>query len=159
MTHEFSHLDKSGNIQMVDISDKNDSQREAIACGEVLMSFDTLKKIQEGVTKKGNVLLTAQLAGIMAAKRTSEIIPLCHFIPITYVDVNTIIDENLPGIIITSIVKTFGRTGVEMEALTAVTVAALTIYDMVKALEKTIRIQNIRLLEKHGGRSGDSKYL
>jgi cyclic pyranopterin phosphate synthase len=105
--------------------------------------------------RKGDVLTVAEIAGILAAKRTSELIPLCHALPLTSVDVELALDDSLPGIQITATAKSFGRTGVEMEALTAVSVAALTVYDMAKAAEKTMRIQNIRLIKKHGGRSGD----
>jgi cyclic pyranopterin phosphate synthase len=139
---------------MVDISNKLDSSRLAVAKGEVVMRADTLAMIKEGTTQKGDVLSVAQVAGVMAAKRTSDIIPLCHPLPINQIKINFEIDEEIPGIGITATAKTFGKTGVEMEALTAVAIAALTIYDMVKAVEKTINIQNIRLVEKHGGQSG-----
>jgi cyclic pyranopterin phosphate synthase len=115
----------------------------------------TLQLIRGGMIKKGDVLTVAQIAGIAAAKRTSELIPLCHPLSITHIDVTLSLDASLPGVVITASVKTTGKTGVEMEALTAVTVAALTVYDMAKAAEKTMKIQNIRLVEKHGGRSGD----
>ena len=111
--------------------------------------------IHAGEIKKGDVLTVAQIAGISASKRTSELIPLCHPLPLTKVDVELAFDDSIPGIIITATAKTIGKTGVEMEALTAVSVAALTVYDMAKAVEKTMRIQNIRLVEKHGGQSGD----
>jgi len=140
---------------MVDVGDKADTVRTAIACGEVIMKMTTLEEIRAGKIKKGDVLTVAQIAGITAAKRTSELIPLCHPIAITFIDVTLTLDENLPGVIITAIVKTTGKTGVEMEALTAVSVGALTVYDMAKAVERTMKIQNIRLIEKHGGRSGD----
>lgn len=115
----------------------------------------TLDLIRAGSIKKGDVLTVAQIAGISASKRTSELIPLCHPLPLTKVDVDLVLDDALPGVVITATAKTVGKTGVEMEALTAVSVAALTVYDMAKAAEKTMRIQNIRLAEKHGGRSGD----
>jgi cyclic pyranopterin phosphate synthase len=121
----------------------------------VLMLKSTYDLIHAGALKKGDVLLVAQIAGIAAAKRTSDLIPLCHPLPITHVELALSLDESLPGVVITATVKTVGKTGVEMEALTAVSVAALTIYDMAKAAEKTMVIQNIRLLEKHGGASGD----
>ena len=140
---------------MVDVSEKADTLRTAIAGGEVIMKMTTLEEIRAGKIKKGDVLTVAQIAGITAAKRTSELIPLCHPIAITFIDVTLTLDENLPGVIITAIVKTTGKTGVEMEALTAVSVGALTVYDMAKAVERTMKIQNIRLIEKHGGRSGD----
>jgi len=140
---------------MVDVGDKPDTERTAIAGGEVLMKRETLEQIRDGNIKKGDVLTVAQIAGIAAAKRTWELIPLCHPLPVTYIDVTLKIDDSLPGVIIAATVKTTGKTGVEMEALTAVSVAALTVYDMAKAVEKTMKIQNIRLVEKHGGRSGD----
>jgi cyclic pyranopterin phosphate synthase len=140
---------------MIDVGNKPDSERIAIASGQVVMKQATLKLIQTGMMKKGDVLTVAQIAGISAAKRTSDLIPLCHPLPITHIEVSLSPDDTLPGVIITASVKSTGKTGVEMEALTAVSVAALTVYDMAKAAEKTMRIQNIRLLEKHGGRSGD----
>jgi len=155
MTPKLTHLDDSGRVQMVDVGDKPDTERSAIASGEVMMKQATLEKIRDGMIKKGDVLTVAQIAGIAAAKRTSELIPLCHPLPITHVEVTLSLDASLPGVVITASVKTTGKTGVEMEALTAVSVAALTVYDMAKAAEKTMKIQNIRLVEKHGGRSGD----
>jgi len=140
---------------MVDVSAKGDTRRIAIARGEVLLRPETVALIREGAMKKGDVLTVAQIAGIQAAKRTSELIPLCHPIALQQVEVNLTISEELPGVLIEARVVTTGKTGVEMEALTAVSVAALTVYDMVKAVEKTGRIQNIRLVEKHGGASGD----
>jgi cyclic pyranopterin phosphate synthase len=155
MTPKLTHLDDSGRAHMVDVGNKQDTERIAIARGEVMMKKATLDLIRAGTIKKGDVLTVAQIAGITAAKRTSELIPLCHPLPITYIEVVFSLDETLPGVIIKASVKTTGKTGVEMEALTAVSVAALTIYDMAKAAEKTMKIQNIRLVEKHGGRSGD----
>jgi cyclic pyranopterin monophosphate synthase len=155
MTPKLTHLDDSGRARMVDVGDKPDTERLAIACGEVIMNRATLDLIRAGTIKKGDVLTVAQIAGIAAAKRTSELIPLCHPLPISHIDVVLSLDDTLPGVIIKASVKTTGKTGVEMEALTAVSVAALTIYDMAKAAEKTMKIQNIRLVEKHGGRSGD----
>ncbi len=140
---------------MVDVGAKADTERLAVARGEVLMKKATLDLIRAGALKKGDVLTVAQIAGIAAAKRTSELIPLCHPLPLTHIDVSLALNESLPGVEITVSVKTTGKTGVEMEALTAVTVAALTVYDMAKAAEKTMKIQNVRLVEKHGGRSGD----
>jgi cyclic pyranopterin monophosphate synthase len=154
---KLTHLDESGRVRMVDVGAKPDSERLAVAQGEVLMKKATLDLIRAGALKKGDVLTVAQLAGIMGAKRTSELIPLCHPLPLTKIDVDLRLDDTLPGVIITATAKTTGKTGVEMEALTAVSVAALTIYDMAKAAEKTMKIQNIRLLEKHGGQSGDVK--
>ena len=155
MCAKLSHLDESGRAHMVDVGAKPDSERTAVAGGEVLMRSETLALIQAGALKKGDVLTVAQLAGIMGAKKTSELIPLCHPLPLNQVSVDFEIDPTLPGVRITATARTVGKTGVEMEALTAVALAALTIYDMAKAAEKTMRIQNIRLIEKHGGRSGD----
>lgn len=140
---------------MVDVGDKEDTIRTAVARGEVIMRPETLALVRQGLMKKGDVLTVAQLAGIMAAKRTAELIPLCHPLPIHQVQVDLELDDALPGVQIVARVRTAGKTGVEMEALTAVSVAALTVYDMIKAAEKTARIHNIRLVEKHGGRSGD----
>lgn len=140
---------------MVDIGHKPDTERVAIARGEVCMKKNTFELIRAGQIKKGDVLTVAQIAGISASKRTSDLIPLCHSLPLTQVDVDLALDESLPGVVITATARTIGKTGVEMEALTAVSVAALTVYDMAKAAEKTMRIQNIRLVEKHGGKSGD----
>jgi len=139
---------------MVDVGGKPDTERVAVAKGEVLMLPETFALIQEGAIKKGDVLTVAKLAGVMAAKRTSELIPLCHPLPLTQVEVELSLDPDLPGVRIQSTARTKGKTGVEMEALTAVSVAALTVYDMAKAVEKGMQIQNIRLVEKHGGRSG-----
>ena len=155
MPNKLTHLDQSGRVQMVDVSDKPDTARVAIAKGEVQMKKETLDLIRAGQIQKGDVLTIAQIAGITAAKRTSDLIPLCHPLPLTKVDVDLALDDSLPGVQITATAKVTGKTGVEMEALTAVSVAALTVYDMAKAAEKTMRIQNIRLVEKHGGRSGD----
>jgi cyclic pyranopterin phosphate synthase len=140
---------------MVDVGQKPATERTAVARGEIRMKPETLALIQAGALKKGDVLSTARLAGIMAAKRTADLIPLCHPIPLTQVQVDLRLEPGWPGIEITATVRTVGRTGVEMEALTAVSVAALTIYDMAKAVEKTMHIQNIRLVAKHGGQSGD----
>jgi cyclic pyranopterin phosphate synthase len=155
MTDKLTHLDDSGRARMVDISDKAETRRTAVAKGEVRMQLATFEKIQAGAMKKGDVLTVAQLAGVMGAKRTADLIPLCHPLPLTQVDVRLELDKALPGVQIIATARTVGKTGVEMEALTAVSVAALTVYDMAKAVEKTMRIQNIRLVEKHGGRSGD----
>ena len=155
MTSKLTHLDDSGRARMVDVGEKTITERLAIASGEVLMMRATLDMIRSGTMKKGDVLTVAQIAGISAAKRTSDLIPLCHPLSLNYIDVTLSLDDSLPGVIITALVRTTGKTGVEMEALTAVTVAALTVYDMAKAAEKTMKIQNIRLVEKHGGRSGD----
>ena len=155
MANQLSHIDETGRARMVDVSHKPETARIAIAKGEVLMRPETLALIEAGALKKGDVLTVAQLAGVMAAKRTAELIPLCHPLPLSQVDVNLNLDSGLPGVRIIATVRTVGKTGVEMEALTAVSVTALTVYDMAKAVEKTMRIQNIRLVEKHGGQSGD----
>jgi cyclic pyranopterin phosphate synthase len=155
MTSPLSHLDETGRARMVDVGNKPETERVAIAKGEVRMRLETLELIRQGLMKKGDVLAVAQVAGVMAAKRTSELIPLCHPLPITQVDVQIEMDQDIPGVSITATVRTTGKTGVEMEALTAVTVSALTVYDMAKAAEKTMVIQNVRLVEKHGGQSGD----
>jgi len=152
---KLSHLDESGSVRMVDVGGKPDTLRIAMARGEVVLQPDTVEQVKLGLMKKGDVLTVAQIAGIQAAKRTWELIPLCHPLPLSQIEVSLQIDEALPGIRISATVRTTGKTGVEMEALTAVCVAALTVYDMVKAVEKTGRIQNIRLVEKHGGQSGD----
>ncbi|HBF41703.1 MAG TPA: cyclic pyranopterin monophosphate synthase MoaC [Anaerolineaceae bacterium] len=155
MVQKLSHLDANGRAHMVDISQKAETFRTAIARGEVRMKPETLALIRSGEVKKGDVITVAQIAGIQAAKRTAELIPLAHTLPLTQVEVDLELDEALPGVRITATARVTGKTGVEMEALTAVSVAALTIYDMAKAAEKTMQIQNIRLVEKHGGRSGD----
>ena len=152
---KLTHLDEQGQASMVDVGAKSDTERVAVARGEVHMLKATFDLIRDGQIKKGDVLTVAQIAGITAAKRTSDLIPLCHPLFLTKVDVDLALDEALPGVVITATAKTVGKTGVEMEALTAVSVAALTVYDMAKAAEKTMRIQNIRLVEKHGGKSGD----
>ena len=154
-TDRLTHLDETGKAHMVNVGAKAETERWAVAHGEVVLKPETVRLIREGLMKKGDVLTVAQIAGIMAAKKTSELIPLCHPIPIHQVEVNLVLDEGLPGVKIAATVRTTGKTGVEMEALTAVCVAALTVYDMVKAVEKTGRIQNIHLVEKHGGKSGD----
>ena len=155
MPSQLSHLDDSGRAHMVDVGHKPDTERSATARGAVRMRPETLALIQAGAMKKGDVLTVAQLAGIMAAKRTSELIPLCHPLPLHQVEVTLELDPALPGVQITATARTSGKTGVEMEALTAVSVAALTVYDMAKAVEKTMQITDIRLVEKHGGQSGD----
>lgn len=152
---KLTHLDEHGRAHMVDVGAKPDTERTAVARGEVHMKKETFDLIRAGQIKKGDVLTVAQIAGISASKRTSELIPLCHPLFLSKVDVDLVLDESLPGVVITATVKVTGKTGVEMEALTAVAVAALTVYDMAKAAEKTMKIQNIRLIEKHGGQSGD----
>ena len=139
---------------MVDVSAKPATERQAIAEGRVIMTAKTLALVRRGDAKKGDVLGTARIAGIQAAKRTHELIPLCHPLPIAQVDVELTPDNDLPGIVVRARVKVAGKTGVEMEALTAVSIACLTIYDMVKAVERGMRIEGIRLVEKSGGRSG-----
>jgi cyclic pyranopterin phosphate synthase len=150
----LSHLDATGAANMVDVSDKDVTERVALAEGRVTMQPETLRIIREGDAKKGDVLGTARLAGIMAAKRTHELIPLCHPLLLSKIRVDCEIDDALPGIRVTSEVKVSGQTGVEMEALTAVSVACLTIYDMVKAVDRAMRIDGIRVVKKSGGRSG-----
>ncbi len=150
----LTHLDEQGNARMVDVGGKADTERVAVAAGEVRMQPETLAAIRAGQIKKGDVLTTAQLAGVMAAKRTSDLIPLCHPLALTHVEVICELNDELPGVAITATARTTGKTGVEMEALTAVSVAALTVYDMAKAVEKTMQITNVRLLEKRGGKSG-----
>ena len=150
----LTHIDSSGEARMVDVSAKPATERVAIAEGRVVMSKATLELIVSGNAKKGDVLGTARIAGIMAAKRTHDLIPLCHPLPIAKAEVDIRPDAGLPGLEVTARVKVAGKTGVEMEALTAVAVACLTIYDMVKAVDRGMRIEGIRLIEKRGGRSG-----
>lgn len=155
MNSSLSHIDETGRARMVDVGHKPDTERIAVARGEVHMRAETLALIRGGALKKGDALSVAQVAGVMAAKRTSELIPLCHPLLLNQILVEFEMDDKLPGVRIKATVRTVGKTGVEMEALTAVSVAALTLYDMAKSAEKTMRIQNIRLIEKHGGQSGD----
>ena len=150
----LTHLDKTGAANMVDVSEKAVTARSARAEGRVVTAPETVALIRKGDAKKGDVLGTARLAGIMAAKRTHELIPLCHPLLLSKVAVDCVIDEALPGVRVTAEVKVSGPTGVEMEALTAVSVACLTIYDMVKAADRAMRIEGVRLLSKRGGRSG-----
>jgi cyclic pyranopterin phosphate synthase len=150
----LTHIDSSGEARMVDVSEKPATERLAIAEGRVVMSKATLKLILSGNAKKGDVLGTARIAGIMAAKRTHELIPLCHPLALSKVTVDIEPDPKLPGCIVRASVKVTGPTGVEMEALTAVSVACLTIYDMIKAVERGVRIEGIHLVEKLGGKSG-----
>ncbi|UCD41287.1 MAG: cyclic pyranopterin monophosphate synthase MoaC, partial [Chloroflexota bacterium] len=154
MSSELTHIDEKGRARMVDIGDKPDTTRLAIAKGEIVMREETLALIETDSIAKGDVFGVSQLAGLMGAKRTAELIPLCHPLPLNQINVDLEIDHQLPGVIITATAKTIGKTGVEMEALTAVSIAALTIYDMAKSVERTMRIQNIRLVEKSGGSSG-----
>lgn len=152
---QLTHLDDQGRADMVDVGGKPVSERFARASGTVTMQPDTLRLIREGNIKKGDVLNTARIAGIMAAKRTADLIPLCHPLPIDKIGLDLSVNESDSAIEITASVKTSGVTGVEMEALTAVSVAALTIYDMAKAVDRDMRIGDIRLLEKRGGIRGD----
>jgi len=151
---QLTHLGARGEARMVDVSAKAVTEREAIAAGCVVMQPATLDIVRKGDAKKGDVLGTARIAGIMAAKRTHELIPLCHPLLLSQVEVDVTPDAKLPGVRVTARVKVAGQTGVEMEALTAVSVACLTIYDMVKAVDRGMRIEGIRLVEKSGGRSG-----
>ena len=151
----MTHLDEQGRARMVDVGGKPDTERVAVARGEVTMRPETLRLIAEGSAPKGDVLAVAQVAGIMAAKRVPDLIPLCHPLLITKADVEFEVDEAASRIIVTATVRCRGQTGVEMEALTAVSVAALTIYDMAKAVEKTMRIGDIHLVRKSGGKSGE----
>ncbi len=151
---KLSHIDRRGEARMVDVSAKATTERVAIAEGKVIMRRETLDLVLEGNALKGDVLGAARLAGIMAAKRTHGLIPLCHPLPITKVEIEINPEHALPGFLVQATVKVSGQTGVEMEALTAVSIACLTIYDMVKAVERGMRIEGIRLLEKSGGKSG-----
>ena len=151
---ELTHIDASGRAKMVDVSGKPDTQREAVAKGRLRMKPSTLDLINKGGVAKGDVLAAAQLAGIMAAKQTPQMIPLCHPVLIGDIKVGFNLDEENGAVEITAMVKSLGKTGVEMEALTAVAVAALTIYDMCKAADRGIQIENIRLVRKSGGKSG-----
>lgn len=151
----LSHLDEAGAAHMVDVSDKGVTQRVAIAEGYLCMDLSTMHAIAAGDLPKGDVLGTARIAGIMAAKQTSNLIPLCHPLPIKTIAIDLKADESRPGYRIQAMVKTAGQTGVEMEALTAVSVTALTLYDMAKALQKSMQIEGIRLISKTGGKSGD----
>jgi cyclic pyranopterin phosphate synthase len=152
--NKLTHLGTRGEAHMVDVSAKPATERAAVAEGRVLMQAKTLGIVRQGDAKKGDVLGTARIAGIMAAKRTHELIPLCHPLLLSQIEVDVTPDAKLPGVRVAARVKVSGQTGVEMEALTAVSVACLTIYDMVKAVERGMRIEGIRLVEKSGGRSG-----
>jgi cyclic pyranopterin monophosphate synthase len=154
MGKTLTHLGKRGEARMVDVSAKAVTTRVAIAEGRVVMSGKTLDRVLKGNAKKGDVLGAARIAGIMAAKRTHELIPLCHPLPVQKVEVDVTPDKTLPGLIVRATVKVSGKTGVEMEALIAVSIACLTIYDMVKAVERGMRIEGIHLVEKRGGKSG-----
>ena len=154
-TRALSHIDAAGRARMVDVGDKEVTERSAAAEGAVLMEAETLRLIEGAQLQKGDVLTTAQLAGVMAAKRTHELIPLCHPLALSHIDVELTPQTEPPRIEIRAVVRCRGRTGVEMEALTAVSVAALTVYDMAKAVDRGMRITDVRLREKRGGRSGE----
>jgi len=151
---EFTHLDKDGRVRMVDVGEKAETHRKAVAGGRVSMEADTLARIMDEKVKKGNVLEAARIAGVMAAKKTSDLIPMCHPLNITHARVDFSFDAKAQAVDIEAEVSLTGRTGVEMEALTAVSVAALTIYDMCKSYDKAMRISDIRLKFKSGGKSG-----
>ncbi len=150
----LSHFDAQGDAHMVDVSDKDITARVAVAAGHIKMAQETFDIISEGRAKKGDVLGVARLAGIMGAKKTPDLIPLCHPLPVTKVAVDLTLDPDLPGVQITATVKTTGQTGVEMEALSAVSIAALTVYDMTKAVDKAMQIGGIHVVLKDGGKSG-----
>ncbi len=152
---EFSHLDAAGNFTMVDVAEKPITVRSALASGSIRMEVETLKAIRDNTLKKGDVIPVARLAGIQAAKRTAELIPLCHPLPLSGIDIRVNVDESLPGLRVEGFVRTTAQTGVEMEALTAVSVSLLTIYDMAKAIDRTMVISDIVLREKRGGTKGD----
>ena len=153
MEKKLSHINNQGEVEMVDVSAKSSTLRQAIASGKVIMSTESLEKTQGGNNPKGDIIATAKLAGIMAAKQTANLIPLCHPLPLSKIKVEIKADESLPGYYIEALVKTKAETGVEMEALTAVSVSALTLYDMVKAIDKSIVMSDIKLLTKTGGKS------
>lgn len=154
---KLTHIAASGEAHMVDVSDKDATHRVAVAEGRVVMKPETLALVIAGDAKKGDVLGTARIAGIMAAKRTHELIPLCHPLNLTSIKVDLTTDKSLPGVRVRATAKVSGQTGVEMEALTAVSVACLTVYDMVKAVDRFMRIEGIGMVEKSGGKSGDWK--
>lgn len=150
----MTHFDEAGRPRMVDVTGKEVTLRAAVAEGRLVMAADTLARIRAGRTPKGNPLQVAELAGIMGAKRTGELIPLCHQLPGAGIQVSLVADDDLPGVVARAEARIAGRTGVEMEALTAVSLALLTLYDMVKSVDRAMRIEGIRLLRKEGGRSG-----
>jgi cyclic pyranopterin phosphate synthase len=152
---QLSHIDDAGRARMVDVTAKDETLRVAVAKGRVVMQPETLRLLLRGEIAKGNVLTTAQVAGTMAAKKTSELIPMCHPLLLTGIDVELTPDEAASAVEITATVRTTGKTGVEMEALTAVSVAALTVYDMCKAVDRGMRVDGVRLVSKTGGKSGD----
>lgn len=155
MNEQLTHIADDGSARMVDVGAKAESERLAVADGWVVMQSQTLQLIREGSIKKGDVLTIARIAGIMGAKHTSDLIPLCHPIALSHIDVALSLDESRSAVYIKASTRTIGKTGVEMEALTAVTIAALTIYDMAKAVDRSMRIEGVRLLEKRGGIHGD----
>lgn len=151
---QLTHMDQKGRPRMVDVGQKEDTRREAVAKGSIYMTAETLQRIREGTVAKGDVLSVAQTAGIMAAKKTAELIPMCHNIFLTGVEMDFLLDEEEPAVHIQACASTIGKTGIEMESLTAVATAALTIYDMCKAMDRGMRISDIRLVRKEGGKSG-----
>ncbi len=157
MTKDLTHFDEKGRARMVDVSAKSETERRAVAQGRVVFTADSYKIVRSGGVKKGDVASVAELAGIMGAKRTSDLIPLCHPLPITGLTVKVEADDEAHALVVTAEVKTAGKTGVEMEALTAVMTACLTIYDMAKAVDKSMVIDDVKLIEKSGGKSGDFK--
>jgi cyclic pyranopterin phosphate synthase len=152
---KLTHIDETGRAAMVDVGHKPDTARLAVARGHISMKPATLALIKAGSLKKGDIITVAQLAGVMAAKRTAELIPLCHPLPLNHIDVQLTLDEEHSRVLIEASARTTGKTGVEMEALTAASVAALTVYDMAKAVDRTMRIEAVRVVEKRGGQSGD----
>ena len=154
MSDDLTHFDEEGRPRMVDVTGKATTGRTARATGRIVMEAATLARIREGKTEKGDVLQVAELAGIMGGKKTADLIPLCHQLPGASVEVELALDDALPGVVATATARVSGQTGVEMEALTAVSVALLTVYDMVKAVDRGMRVEGIRLLSKEGGRSG-----
>jgi cyclic pyranopterin monophosphate synthase len=152
---DLTHLDAAGGARMVDVGGKSVTARSATAAGAIRMSTEAFRLVADGATAKGDVLTVSQIAGTLAAKRTAELIPLCHPLGLDHVDVSATLDDALPGVQVRATVRTFGRTGVEMEALTAVSVALLTVYDMVKSADREMELLSVRLLEKTGGSHGD----
>lgn len=151
---DLTHIDKKGRVRMVDVSDKRTTARTATAQGRLLCRLETVEQVRAGTAPKGAVVQTAELAGIMAAKRTADLIPLCHPLPLTKAQVTIALDDALPGFRVAAEVRTNGQTGVEMEALTAVSIACLTLFDMLKAIDRSMEIGNIRVITKSGGKSG-----
>ena len=151
----LTHIDEAGRARMVDVSAKEETLRTARAGAALTCAAETLAAVREGRTPKGSVIATAELAGVMAAKRTAELIPLCHPLPLTHIDVTIEADDSLPGFRVIAEVRTRGATGVEMEALTAASIACLTLFDMLKAIDRTMAIGDLRVLAKSGGKSGD----